>query len=213
MQILQPPDNASYGLVTIASTLRTGPDWPVFLLPLLQCIYKASLCWQLHSLLILSVADGFWECICAKALGQFIDLAVLFHVFVSSPLPDISSQVSLVLNGFWPCLPLSLLNQPAHGFSQALSCCPCPRDPHFHPTCGLHPGLPLRPAGSDSLACWPSLDWSVWDPLVPGLTLPGLQLGAMLPTHVQHSPARKSDHQNTSHNNKNPPTLCSLTWV
>lgn len=142
MQILQPPDNASYGLVTIASTLRTGPDWPVFLLPLLQCIYKASLCWQLHSLLILSVADGFWECICAKALGQFIDLAVLFHVFVSSPLPDISSQVSLVLNGFWPCLPLSLLNQPAHGFSQALSCCPCPRDPHFHPTCGLHPGLP-----------------------------------------------------------------------
>lgn len=33
-----------YGLVTISSTLRTGPDWPVFLLPLLQCVYTFILC-------------------------------------------------------------------------------------------------------------------------------------------------------------------------
>lgn len=33
-----------YGLLTVSSMLRTGPDWPVFLLPLLQCIYTSILC-------------------------------------------------------------------------------------------------------------------------------------------------------------------------
>jgi len=218
MQILQSPDTVSYRLVTISSTLRAGPVWPVLLLPPLHCIYKASVCWQLYSfLLILSVTDGFQECTWEKTLDQLVDLAVLFRVLVSSPIPNlISSQVSLFLNGFWPCLPLSLLRQPARSCSQALSCCPCLWDPcpWIKPWLALEPCW-LRLFGFPVFFGWVHLGRpGAW----PHLAMTAAQSNASNPCSAQPSketwsPKYQSQWKKTNPQTKTHPVLINVSLI